>query len=673
MILNVLGGSLYGISMLGGIFFQGIPLYSQFKTKPLDYALPGQVLQKGNAMKRLQRTETLLTTRYKTSLPGALPYPFETNNMFGTRVVPKPSLTRAEASAMVDDEIPSTEIPKKSFIVEVPGDREYIVHLMTHKDKKIWHPFGNVITYNPGKVDVRKLLKHMKDYYPDYNLPEGYTVELDHALPDSFASAMGITRDEGAVVLVPGFSNGARTNNQELVIDNTNFDWMLTEEEQETLAKDGLSELAHKRLTDALIRNLLLYCRNTDHAKKLKTENPNIDFSVYMDAYNFIPFAYAEAYLHDMDCYHTGFGNKYNISGNKEPSLFAFYNELLLQGIKRDFDKAQLYSKSYFSKLAQEGNKIRPEYLISQVADTYIKQYMLSKQLLSLIPSERYKKSVNFQLDLQFGLYQDVIFALIKNSEDNPKFNFDIKVMQNELAKFKTTFENEKQKSIQQNNISKKDLYKKIFSKNKGVLSLGNFYKAYGTGENLNVHHNFASVQPKVVPGKPNVFFFKRDRDYEPMSDRPLSPYQQEKLDEIEKLGGKAPSFNIENKGENFISLPDVVQLRSLLEKIFGVNVSENDNPGDGGPGGGGPGDGGPGGGGPGGGGPGGGGPGGGGPGGGGPGGGGPGDGGPGDGGPGSDEPGSDEPGGGSKDKNPKRYGPPLLPRPSWKISAYNE
>ena len=112
------------------------------------------------------------------------------------------------------------------------------------------------------------------------------------------------------------------------------------------------------------------------------------------------------------------------------------------------------------------------------------------------------------------------------------------------------------------------------------------------------------------------------------MSDRPLSPYQQEKLDEIEKLGGKAPSFNIENKGENFISLPDVVQLRSLLEKIFGVNVSENDNPGDGGPGGGGP---------------------------------------------GSDEPGSDEPGGGSKDKNPKRYGPPLLPRPSWKISAYNE
>ncbi len=83
----------------------------------------------------------------------------------------------------------------------------------------------------------------MKRHYPYYSLPEGYGIQLDHAIPITFADAMGIPREAGSAVLVPGFANASRTNNRNLVQDFSNFDWRMSVQEQITNLKDGLNRL----------------------------------------------------------------------------------------------------------------------------------------------------------------------------------------------------------------------------------------------------------------------------------------------------------------------------------------------------------------------------------------------------------------------------------------------
>ena len=80
------------------------------------------------------------------------------------------------------------------------------------------------MTYKPSQTDIQDLCACVRQKFQGYDLPEGFTIELDHAILKSFAIAMGKPRSEGAVVFVPGFANAVRTNDKELILDFSNFD-----------------------------------------------------------------------------------------------------------------------------------------------------------------------------------------------------------------------------------------------------------------------------------------------------------------------------------------------------------------------------------------------------------------------------------------------------------------
>lgn len=226
--LNKFRFKIAGVSIVGMMIF-GLPsILSQPKVPLLNHNQPSQTLHQANQQKRLQETQNLLASRLQTSAPNFLPnMPFGGFNMRGEKVTPKRNLTVAQAAAITDGSIPSSEIEKEVKQITVARNRTYNVYLFTHKGKKYWHCYGNVMTYKPSRTDITTLCDMVAEKFKGYNLPPGYTVELDHSLPQSFARAMGLPNDEGAVVFVPGFANAVRTNNQELIDPFTNFDWRL--------------------------------------------------------------------------------------------------------------------------------------------------------------------------------------------------------------------------------------------------------------------------------------------------------------------------------------------------------------------------------------------------------------------------------------------------------------
>ena len=594
-----------GVSIVGMMIF-GLPsILSQPKVPLLNHNQPSQTLHQANQQRRLQETQNLLASRFQTSAPNFLPnMPFGGFNMRGEKVTPKRNLTVAQAAAITDGSIPSSEIEKEVKQITIARNRTYNIYLFTHKGKKYWHPYGNAMTYKPSRKDITTLCEKVEEQFKDYELPPGYTIELDHSVPQSFARAMGLPNDEGAVVFVPGFANAVRTNNQELIDPFTNFDWRLSEEEQEPGGQyeiNSLLELSFSRLTDALHRNLLLYCKDTNHVKNLLEKN--IDLSIYIDCYAEIAKGYAEAFQHDLTYHRANFANTYDVPYDSKSSLFALYNELLFHGLDDDFDKAQLYAINYFKKLGPDQNRVTPEFLIQQIVDTYLDQYAISRRLQSWILSDKYKTHAAEILDSRFNSYKTVISNLIENCKN---FGLDI-----DTTRSQQLLENFEQdytllKKLKKVFISMEDLFKAIFSDKKGEISLGNFYNTngYGTGEKINLDLNFADLSPKVVPGKKNSFALKRNKNEEVTTQVNESSYQKRIKEEIKKLGGTVPSFEsyskIDDTDDNVAFWPG----GSGWPKNRGVDDGGGGGPGGGGPGGAGPGDGGPGDGGPGGGGP---------------------------------------------------------------------
>lgn len=516
-------------SVLGsGVAIMGVVItfnsfFSTYNFKPLNFRAPSQVLSRANTQARLQMSQQIYNTRYRTSSANALSNnPFSTNNMFGARVEPAHAITKAEASAFIDEIRPELEIEKRTEIVKV-GGREYTIYLFESQGEQYWHPFGNVMTYERASDDVRELKKLVeKKLFPGYKLPPGYTIELDHAIPKSFANAMRIDRKDGAAVLVPGFANGFRTNNRERVEAFSNFDWRLGKEDN---LEGGLLELVRTRLEDSIARNLAVYCYNdSDHVKKIKKDAPNIDFTIYFDIYPKIAEAYNTAYLHDIRIYTTSFCNKYDIRGDEEVSLFAFYNELLLQGIKKDAESADLYANNYFQLLGKDQNRIRPEYLMVQMTENFLNQRRLSKDIQSFIPSKKYKNYVKNALNVQFHNYESLISTLIKNCEIN-NLDIDIKLANNILTDFQAEINSKK--TIKEDNISAEDLFKEIFTHKPGMISLGDFYEDDAIGKNLNTTLTLALQEENVVPNKQNIFFLERNKDPEILTEENLTAYQK--------------------------------------------------------------------------------------------------------------------------------------------------
>ena len=507
-ILIFLGISASGISLAGiGIF--GAPT-NWFPIKstvtPLYYPSPSRLFYEARAQNRIQATQALKGSRLQTSSPDYLPNsPFGGYNMRANKPMPTFNLTVAQAARLADKMLPLLRIEKKAIIVPVNG-RKYTIYLFEYKDKKIWHPYGNVMTYKCAQDDVIELCKIVKRKYPDYALPDGYGIALDHSIPKSFAIAMKIPRSEGAAVFAPSFTNNVRTNDTELVEPNSNFDWRLSDEEQIRRIGGGLDRLTRDRLHDAISRNFLLYTFESKHVKALK----NIDFTIYLDSYPLMEDGYERAIDQDLEFSQAAFGNAYNIAFNQDSSLFAFYNELLVEGMKRDISQAELYSLNYFTILGKDQKRLIPEYLIFQMFDSFIKQYQVSKQLQAFVSSPQYKKQNENFFNEKFRAYETISLNLINNCE-RLELDIDTKSAKKILRQSKTNF-----KAIRdiddiniKNTFTKKDVYKLIFSGRDDLISLGDFYNKsnFGLGRIINLKIIFAEVQDELIPGK-KMFFF---------------------------------------------------------------------------------------------------------------------------------------------------------------------
>lgn len=126
-----------------------------------------------------------------------------------------------------------------------------------------------------------------------------------------------------------------------------------------------------------------------------------------------------------MEYYHVAFCTQFNISFNHESSIFAFQNELFLEGAKRYFEKANLKAMDYFQAIGKDQEKIRLEYFISEICNAYIDQYRLSMQiqLFNLCPEQK-KHNEQFW-DSQFHSYEKLIDTIIKNFKQSSKYTID--------------------------------------------------------------------------------------------------------------------------------------------------------------------------------------------------------------------------------------------------------
>ena len=165
-----------------------------------------------------------------------------------------------------------------------------------------------------------------------------------------------------------------------------------------------------------------------------------------------------------MEFSQAAFGNAYNIAFNEDSSLFAFYNELLVEGMKRDISQAELYSLNYFTILGKDQKRLIPEYLIFQMFDSFIKQYQVSKQLQAFVSSPQYKKQNENFFNEKFRAYETISLNLINNCE-RLELDIDTKSAKKILRQSKTNF-----KAIRdiddiniKNTFTKQDVYKLIF------------------------------------------------------------------------------------------------------------------------------------------------------------------------------------------------------------------
>ena len=266
------------------MLFPNISLFHSYNVKPLDFTSASRALNTANDAVRLKKTSQLLARRKTLSnnyLPGN---PFGGMNMFGRYVEPEPSLTIPEAAAEVENLIPVPNIIFKTHEAKING-RKYSLYLFEFNGKKYWHPFGNTVSYQNGKSDCARLYKYAEENFVDRSLPEGFDIELDHPIPETFAIAMNIPRNKRVSVLVPKFANAVRTNNQELVEEFLNFDWRLSKNETILGKQNSLSRLIRSRLQDSQYRNLVLFSKNTQYVRDLKKQNPNINLDIYKAIY----------------------------------------------------------------------------------------------------------------------------------------------------------------------------------------------------------------------------------------------------------------------------------------------------------------------------------------------------------------------------------------------------
>jgi hypothetical protein len=544
---------LCGLVLSGTLFF-GIPWFSPYKVNPLDYASPSQILNTANERNRLKKTYKLLAQR-RTSSPNYLPNnPFGGTNMFGFQVIPEPIFTTPQASALVDDLIPSLEVQTETHEAKI-GGRNYNFYLFEFNGKKYWHPYGNIVNYRFGKSDRAKIYQYAEKNFPDRELPEGFGIELDHVIPDTFGTAMSIPRNERVTVFVPQFANAVRTNNRELVDEFTNFDWRLSIDQIMLGGKGGLNTLVKNRLNESIVRNLSLYCFNTQYVTKLKKSNSNINLDIYKAIYPQIASGYDKGYTHDMQYYHVAFCKKFNIAPDDESSIFAFYNELLLEGGERDLEKAKTESMDYFQDLGKDETKIIPEFFISQISEAHLHQYRLSEQIQSFIPSKEYKKYSQKILDLQFRSYEDIIKKILKNFQQSSKYTINTEIAKELLADLQIG------RKAEVGNISKQDLFIKIFTDKKNVI-LGNFYeKNSGTDQLLNLTTMNAKIQDAIVPDKSNIFTLKRDSNPKAPVQIGQTPYEKKMLEKLERLDIIVSPYNEQYDGLNSESDDEVGHL----------------------------------------------------------------------------------------------------------------
>ena len=85
--------------------------------------------------------------------------------MRGEKVTPKRNLTVAQAAAITDGSIPSSEIEKEVKQITIARNRTYNVYLFTHKGKKYWHPYGNAMTYKPSRKDITTLCEKVEEQF----------------------------------------------------------------------------------------------------------------------------------------------------------------------------------------------------------------------------------------------------------------------------------------------------------------------------------------------------------------------------------------------------------------------------------------------------------------------------------------------------------------------------
>lgn len=522
---------LFGV-FLSATFIFGIPLFSSWKANPINDIPFSGILKANIETKRFNKISWLLKKRL-TSAPAFLPNnPLGGINSYGIPVTPRPEFTKAEAIALVNKEMPSLEIQTEIHKAKING-RVYDLYLFDFDGQKYWHPYGNVVQYNNGKRDRIKIYEYAEKNFSDFSdriLPRGFGIELDHAVPESFASAMDIPREQGTAVFSPAFANAPRTNNIELVDDFSNFDWRLSPEELPLSEEGGLSKLIETRLRQSLKRNLDLYYYQTEYATKLKTNNPDINLNIYEAIYSQIEDGYNAAYSHDMEYYNVGFCNRYHMAPDKKETLFAFYNELLLAGSQRDLEKAKIYSIDYFTNLNKDQLKIKPEFFIAQMSKTFLKQYELSQQIQFFIHSKKYKEHSQQILDVQFRSYQNVILDTIKNFQKSPKYPINEKIAQELLRGFKEQIKNKI------NIMSELDLFIKIFkNEDENSILLGNFYKkSSGTGQLLNLTITNAKVEPAIIPNESNIFktyrSSNRNSNFKLFEERNKTPYAKSQL-----------------------------------------------------------------------------------------------------------------------------------------------
>lgn len=157
-----------------------------------------------------------------------------------------------------------------------------------------------------------------------------------------------------------------------------------------------------------------------------------------------------------------------------------------------------------------------------------------------------YKKDFNKRLNSLYNNYRTIIIETINNFKNSSDFAIKKEVAYLELAQLDKAHQNPIP------NISKTELYNKIFFDE--PYQLGNFYnsKGKGTGEILDLRTTAADRIVDLIPYQSNVFLFQRNTNVKVIKPNRTS-YQEKLLSMINNIPQKQDGPN--NKVTNDLDL----------------------------------------------------------------------------------------------------------------------